>query len=308
MKIAIMGSGGVGGYYGARLASAGHEVHFIARGEHARAMREHGLRIESGAGDVSLPTVQVASDADGIGAADLVVIAVKLWDTESAARAVIPLVGEATTVVSLQNGVEKDDVIGAIVGRERLIGGVTWIVARILEPGVIAHTGTMHRVVLGELDGTHSERVDSVVAALSNAGVNAAASDDIRRDTWEKFAFLASGAAVTAATRLTMGAVRSHPETRALLREAIAEGAAVARAEGIAIAGSFVDEQMAFVDSLPASGRASMANDLLHGNRLELEWLSGAIVRRGAAAGIATPVHRILYAALAPFANGAPPA
>ncbi|MFA6955426.1 MAG: 2-dehydropantoate 2-reductase [Thermoanaerobaculia bacterium] len=306
MKIAIMGSGGVGGYYGARLASTGHDVHFIARGEHARAMRERGLRIESGTGDLELTSVRVAEDPREIGVAELVVIAVKLWDTEAAARAVVPLVGPSTVVVSLQNGVEKDDVIASIVGREPLVGGVTWIIARIAEPGVIAHVGALQRVAIGELDGSDSERVARVVAAFSNAGVNAAASRDIRRATWEKFAFLASSAAVTAVTRLTMGAVRSHPATRALLRDAIAETAAVARAEGIAIADGFVDEQMRFVDTLPPSGRASMANDLLHGGRLELDWLSGAVVRRGEAAGVPTPVHRILYATLAPFANGAP--
>ena len=306
MKIAIMGSGGVGGYYGARLAMAGHDVHFIARGEHARAMRERGLRIESGAGNLELASVRVAEDPGQIGVADLVVIAVKLWDTEPAARAAVPLVGPGTTVVSLQNGVEKDDVIGAIVGRAPLIGGVTWIIARISEPGVIAHTGTMHRIALGELDGTRSERVGRIVQALTEAGVNASESDDIRRETWEKFSFLAASAAVTSVTRLTVGAVRSHAATRALLREAIAETAAVARARGIAIAASFADEQMAFVDSLPAAGRASMANDLLHGSRLELEWLSGAVVRLGEATGVPTPVHRVLYAALAPFANGAP--
>jgi 2-dehydropantoate 2-reductase len=306
MKIAIMGSGGVGGYYGARLAASGNEVHFVARGEHARAMRDRGLRIESGAGNLELSPVRVAEDPREIGSADLVVIAVKLWDTEAAARAIVPLVGPSTAVVSLQNGVEKDDLIASIVGRERLVGGVTWIIARITEPGVIAHVGTMHRVAIGELDGSESERVARIVDAFSGAGVNAAASLEIRRVTWEKFAFLASSAAVTSVTRLTMGAVRSHPATRALLRDAIAETAAVARAEGVALADGFVDEQMRFVDTLPPTGRASMANDLLHGGRLELDWLSGAVVRRGEAAGVPTPVHRILYAALAPYANGAP--
>jgi len=306
MKIAIMGSGGVGGYYGARLAAAGHDVHFIARGEHARVMRERGLRIESGAGNLEIASVHVAEEPRDIGSADLVVVAVKLWDTEPAARAIVPLLAPSTVVVSLQNGVEKDDLIASIVGREHLVGGVTWIIARIAEPGVIAHVGTMHRVAVGELDGSESERVARIVAAFSGAGVNAAASSHIRRDTWEKFSFLAASAAVTSVTRLAMGAVRAHPATRALLREAIAETAAVARAEGIAIADGFVDEQMRFVDTLPPTGRASMANDLLHGGRLELDWLSGAVVRRGEAAGVPTPVHRILYASLAPYANGAP--
>jgi 2-dehydropantoate 2-reductase len=269
-------------------------------------MRERGLRIESGAGNLELSSVRVAEDPREIGSAELVIIAVKLWDTEAAAKAVVPLVGRDTVVVSLQNGVEKDDVIAAIVGREHLVGGVTWIIARIAEPGVISHTGTLHRVAIGELDGSDSERVSRVVAAFAGSGVNSERSSDIRRATWEKFAFLASSSAVTAVTRLTVGSVREHPATRALLRDAIGEAAAVARAHGIDLPERFADEQLRFVDALPASGRASMANDLLHGGRLELDWLSGAVVRLGEAKGVATPVHRVLYAALALYADGRP--
>ncbi|MGK2858138.1 MAG: ketopantoate reductase family protein [Thermoanaerobaculia bacterium] len=306
MRIAIMGSGGVGGYYGARLANAGHDVHFVARGEHATSIRERGLFVRSDAGDLRLENAQVFDDPREIGTSDLVVVAVKLWDTESAAKAIVPLVGPETTVISLQNGVEKDDVIAGIVGRDHLVGALTYIIARIVEPGVIAHMGTLQRVVVGELGGGESQRVMRIVEAFAGAGVTAEASADIRRETWQKFAFLASGSAVTAATRLTMGAVRTHPATRGLLRDAIAEVVLVARAEGVAIGDDFVDAQMRFVDSLPASGRASMANDLLHRGRLELEWLSGAVVRRGELAGVPTPTHRVLYATLAPYADGPP--
>lgn len=306
MRIAIMGSGGVGGYYGARLAKAGHDVHFVARGAHAETMRVRGLLVRSDAGDLQLERVSVVEDPKEIGSADLVVIAVKLWDTDAAARATVPLVGPDTAVISLQNGVEKDEVIAAIVGREHLVGALTYIIARIVEPGVISQSGTLHRVIVGEFAGGISPRADRIAAAFAEAGTDASASPDIRREIWQKFAFLSSSSAVTAVTRLPMGAVRTNPATRAMLRDAIAEVVLVARAEGVAIGDDFVDAQLRFVDSLPSSGRASMANDLLRGGRLELEWLSGAVVRRGERAGVPTPVHRTLYAALAPYANGAP--
>jgi len=221
-------------------------------------------------------------------------------------RAIVPLIGPETAVISLQNGVEKEDVLASVVGQKHLVGALTYIIARITEPGVITHSGTLHRIVVGELAGGASQRVDRIVVAFSGAGADAAASFEIRRDIWQKFAFLAASAALTAVTRLTMGAVRANPATRALLRDAIAEVVAVARAEGVAIGDDFVEAQLRFVDSLPSSGRASMANDLLRGGRLELEWLSGAVVRRGERAGVPTPVHRVLYAALAPYADGAP--
>ncbi|MCM2313597.1 MAG: 2-dehydropantoate 2-reductase [Thermoanaerobaculia bacterium] len=306
MRIAIMGSGGVGGYYGARLAKAGHDVHFVARGAHGVAMGKHGLLVRSDAGDVRLERVSVVEDPRQIGSADLVVIAVKLWDTDDAARAIVPLVGPDTTVISLQNGVEKDEVIAAIVGNQHLVGALTYIIARIVEPGVISQSGTLHRVVVGELAGGSSARANRIATAFAEAGTDASASSDIRREIWQKFAFLSASSAVTAVTRLPMGAVRTNPATRAMLREAIAEVVLVARAEGVAIGDDFVDAQLRFVDSLPPSGRASMANDLLRGGRLELEWLSGAVVRRGERAGVLTPIHRTLYAALAPYANGTP--
>jgi len=306
MRIAIMGSGGVGGYYGARLAKAGHDVHFVARGAHAESMRMRGLLVRSDAGDLQLERVSVVEDPKEIGSADLVVIAVKLWDTDDAARAIVPLVGPDTTVISLQNGVEKDEVIAAIVGKEHLVGALTYIIARIVEPGVISQSGTLHRVIVGELGGGILPRADRIAAAFAEAGTDASASPDIRREIWQKFAFLSASSAVTAVTRLPMGAVRTNPATRAMLRDAIAEVVLVARAEGVAIGDDFVDAQLRFVDSLPPSGRASMANDLLRGGRLELDWLSGAVVRRGERVGVPTPVHRTLYAALAPYANGAP--
>jgi 2-dehydropantoate 2-reductase len=289
MKIVMMGSGGVGGYYGARLLQAGHEVSFVARGSHAEAMRRKGLRIRSELGDAQVP-VRVLDEPAQAGAADLVVVAVKLWDTEEAARAVARLPGAAA--VSLQNGVDKDETLAAALGRERVLGGVTHIGA------VIAHTGKLQRVTLGELDGSRSARLDAAVAAFRSAGVETVASDDIRRATWEKFTFLTALSGMTALTRKPVGEVRAHPATRAMLLDALREAVAVAQAEGARLDGSFAQKQLEMMDTLPPAMMSSMAQDLLRGRRLELPWLSGAVVRRAERHGLPVPAHRAIYAGL----------
>ncbi len=301
----MLGAGGVGGYFGARLALAGHDVRFIARGAHAEAMRAGGLRVTSDLGDARLLPVAVFTATRDVGEVDLVVVAVKLWDTEAAARTIRPMLGASTVVMSLQNGIEKDEAVAGVVGRERVLGGVTYVLANLAEPGLVVHSGNLQRVRVGELDGGRSARVDAVVAAFVDGGIDAAASADIRRATWEKFIFLAANSAVTAVTRQTIGTLRTCAATRALLGDAMREVVALARAEGVPIADDFVDERLRFVETLPEGGRASMAQDLLRGGRLELDWLSGAVVRRAERLGLATPVHRTLYAALAPYANGA---
>src|SRR5919201_567787 len=295
MKFVMMGSGGVGGYYGARLQQAGHQVVFVARGAHAEAMRKGGLRIRSELGDATLP-VNVVDDPAQAGAADLVVIAVKLWDTEAAARAVARLPGAA--VVSLQNGVDKDDVLVAAVGPERVLGGVTHIGAVIAEPGTIAHTGKLQRVTLGELDGGQTPRLQAAIEAFRSAGVETVVSDDIRRVTWEKFVFLTALSGMTALTRESIGEIRANPATRAMLFDALRETVAVARAEGARIDEAFAQKQLELVDTLPGGMLPSMAQDLLRGRRLELPWLSGAVVRRAEKHGLAVPGHRAIYAAL----------
>jgi 2-dehydropantoate 2-reductase len=312
MRIAMMGTGGVGGYYGVRLAQAGHDVVFIARGAHAEAMRRDGLRVESAYGAAHLQPVDVVADPREAGAVELVVIAVKLWDTDSAARAVLPMLGKATAVLSLQNGVDKDDVIAGIVGPGRLLGGLTYISVVVSAPGVITQTGRMQRVVLGELgelgelDGARSARAEAAGAAFRSAGIDTDVTTDIRRAIWEKFIFLAAHSATTAATRQPIGKVRAHPATRAMLEGALREGMALAAAEGILLGDDFLPGRLAFIDAMAPESRASMAQDLARGNRLELDWLSGAIVRRAERHGLAAPIHRTLYAALALYANGAP--
>jgi 2-dehydropantoate 2-reductase len=294
----------VGGYYGVRLAKAGHEVVFVARGAHAEAMRRDGLRVEGEGGAMRLDAVSVADDPRQVGVVDLVVIAVKLWDTEAAARAVLPMVGASTTVVSLQNGIDKDDTIAGIVGGAHVLGGLTYISVVMSAPGVITQTGKMQRIVIGEIDGSRSGRADAIGATFRSAGLDTEVTTEIRRAIWEKFIFLAAHSATTAATRQPIGKVRTHPATRAMLEDALREGVALAGAEGVALPSDFVQGRMAFIDGLAAESRASMAQDLARGNRLELDWLSGAIVRRAERHGLAVPVHRTLYAALVLYAEG----
>jgi 2-dehydropantoate 2-reductase len=295
MKIVMMGSGGVGGYYGARLLQAGHDVSFVARGSHAEAMRRNGLRIRSELGDAEV-RARVLDEPAQAGPADLVVVAVKLWDTEDAARAVASVPGAAA--VSLQNGVDKDEVLAAALGRERVLGGVTHIGAVIAEPGVIAHTGRLQRVTLGEMDGSRTPRLQAAADAFRGAGVETVVSDDIRRVTWEKFVFLTALSGMTALTRKPVGEVRAHPATRAMLLDALREAVAVAQAEGAPLDGGFAQKQLEMMDTFPAQMLSSMAQDLLRGRRLELPWLSGAVVRRAGKHGIPVPAHRAIYAAL----------
>jgi 2-dehydropantoate 2-reductase len=291
----MMGSGGVGGYYGARLQQAGHEVAFVARGAHAEAMRKTGLRIRSELGDAHV-SVRVLEDPAQAGPADLAVIAVKLWDTEDAARAVAHVPRAA--VVSLQNGVDKDEVLASALGRDRVLGGVTHIAAVIAEPGVIAQTGKLQRVTLGELDGSRTPRLQAAADAFRSAGVETVVSDDIRRVTWEKFVFLSALSGLTALTRKPIGEVRANPATRGLLLEALREGVAVAGAEGAGMDDAFAQKQLETIDSLPAGMLSSMAQDLLRGRRLELPWLSGAVVRRAGKHGLRVPAHQAIHAAL----------
>jgi 2-dehydropantoate 2-reductase len=304
MKIAFMGAGGVGGLIGARLAQAGCDVSFVARGAHLAAMRKEGLRLESSVGDIHLPKVRVTDDPSTLGKVDLVIFAVKLWDTEAAARSIAPLLGPDTGVISLQNGVRKDDILRPIVGAKALMGGVAYMGTAISRPGVIHHTGTMQRVVFGEYDGSRSPRAEKLLGFLKKSGIDAQLSDDVRRSIWEKFVFLVAMAAVTASIRLPIGPIRSHPLTRQFYLDALREAAAVGRAHGIRLPENFADERMAFVDTLPDTMTASLQLDLERGNPLEVEWLSGSVVELGAAVGVPTPIHRAVRDILILHAKG----
>jgi 2-dehydropantoate 2-reductase len=308
MKIAMMGSGGVGGFLGGRLAHAGYDVSFIARGAHLAAMRSHGLVIESQAhGDIRIPSVRATDDPASIGPVDFVILSVKLWDTESAIRQMKPMLKPGTGVLSLQNGVIKDDILRRELGEAPVMGGVCYVATTIARPGVILQTGPMQRVVIGEYDGRTSERASLLHEALLKAGVTAELSGDVRRAIWEKYAFLVGVSATTTAMRATMGPIRKNPRTRAFLLDIFREVVAVGRAHGIALPADYADACLARADGLPGDMVASMAHDLARGNRLELEWLSGGVVQLGAAAGVPTPANRAVWDILALYAEGGKP-
>jgi len=304
MKIAVLGSGGVGGYFGARLSHAGADVTFIARGAHLDAIRRNGLSIESKLGNLHIAAPKATDDPASVGHVDLVIFAVKLWDTESAARTALPMLGPGSALVSFQNGVQKDEILRSIVGDHALVGGVCYIAATIATPGVIQHAGTMQKLVFGEFEGGPSPRTEAFLTACKSAGIEAEISADIRRATWEKFAFLVGLSGTTATIRMPVGPIRSHPRTRALLLDAMREVVAVGRAERIALPEEFAENRLAFCDQIPAEMSASMRTDIERGNRLEVEWLSGDIVARGQKAGVPTPVNRAIYDILVLHAHG----
>ena len=294
MRIAVMGTGGVGGYFGARLALGGSHVSFIARGGHLEAMRQRGLKIESALGEMHVRAPRVTDNPAAIGAVDLVLFGVKLWDTEAAAKAIVPLIGPGTAVVSLQNGVRKDDILREVLGPSAVMGGACYIAAQIVEPGVIRHSGTMQKIVFGEYDGRRSPRAEAFLEACQRADIDAEISSDIRRTIWEKFVFLVGLSGTTTTIRKPIGPIRANPRTRALLRDAMSEVVAVARAEGVQLPADFAEDRLAFGDTLPTTMTSSMHNDLERGNRLEVDGLSGDVVCRGEAAAVPTPVNRAI--------------
>jgi 2-dehydropantoate 2-reductase len=299
MRIAAMAAGAVGGYFGARLAAAGHDVFFIARGAHRDAMLSNGLKVESVHGDVHLPKPNVSDDPAKVGPVDVVLFAVKLWDTEKAAEAARPLLGPHTRVVTLQNGVDSYERIAPIVGAERAIPGVTYVVTVIERPGVIKQTSTFQSIICGTSDGHPDAPLEAFVAAAKTAGIPITLSDNIARDRWHKFIFLSATSGATAVTRNPMGPILADPDTRALFRNIMRETLAVGKAKGVALDDGFVDERMAFADkNVPATMKASMANDLDRGNRLELDWLAGEVCRLGRELKVPTPVNDTIYAAL----------
>jgi len=307
MRIVIMGAGGIGGYFGARLAAAGNDVAFIARGEHLAAMRAIGLVVRSARGDLHLTDITATDDPNTLAPADLVLIGVKLWDTEAAATAVKPLVRPGTAVVSFQNGIEKDDVLARILGREAVIGGTAQISVVIAGPGVIAHTGALAKLVIGELDNRRTPRIETIAATCQTAGIETEIAADIRLATWQKFAFLVAVSACTTSMRQPIGPLRGNPQTRAFLRDVMREVVAVGQAQGVPLPADFADARLAQIDTLPADMSSSMHGDLTRGNRLEVAWLSGAVAALGGNTGVPTPLNRAVFDILAPYANGAPP-
>jgi 2-dehydropantoate 2-reductase len=303
-KIVILGSGGVGGYFGARLAAAGNDVTFVARGAHFEAMRSNGLRVLSPLGDISLPEVEVVDSVDQIKRADFVFLTVKLWDTEQALPQLVPLAEGGATVISFQNGVQKDEVLLNVLPKPTVMGGVSYISAAIQEPGVIRHFGPIQNLVFGEFDGSRTQRAVDLLGACESAHIGARISNEIEREIWEKFVFLVGLSATTATIRQPIGAIRSNAQTRGFLLDVMRETVNVGRGQGVALAADYADKRIEFCDTLPAEMTASMYQDLHRGNRLELPWLSGAVAELGEQMGIAVPRNRAVSDILALYVTG----
>lgn len=306
MHIVFYGAGGIGGYFGARLLAAGANVSFIARGKHAQAMRDNGLHVVSPLGNVQVAVPAVHDDPAALKPADLVVFAVKMFDAESAATRLGPLMQPGTVVLPLQNGVEVSELLARHVGAAAVALGTAYIPAKILSPGVIGHAGTVARLRFGALQPAQQAMLEAFAAACTHAQIDHEQVADMAGAMWEKFVLLVGLSSVTALTRMPIGIVRSEAQTRELLRTVMAETAALAAAEGHPLAAGFVEQQMAMVDGLPETAKSSMANDLDAGRPIELPWLAGAVQRRAERLGVATPACAFICAALAPFVNGAP--
>ena len=299
MRIAAMAAGAVGGYFGARLAAAGHDVFFIARGAHRDAIAKSGLKIESLLGDLHLPEPNVTDDPAKVGPVDIVLFAVKLWDTEKAAEQARPLVGENTRVITLQNGVDSVERIAPILGIEQTIGGLASISASIVAPGVIKHTSQPAKLRFGHPDKRADDKLNAFVDASKAAKLDITLAADIQRELWEKFIFLTALAGSTASLRSSIGPIIADPELRGFFRALMEEAFAVGKAKGVALNTAFLDEQMRFVVNQIEPGRkASMAYDLERGKRLELDWLTGKVRALGRRLGIPTPASDAVYIVL----------
>ncbi len=298
MRIAVMAAGAVGGYFGGRLAAAGHDVSFIARGAQLEAIRKDGLKIESPLGNLHLNNVRATSDPKDIGVVDVVLFAVKLWDTEIAADAAKPLVGPQTRVITFQNGVDSTERLAPILGEDQVTGGSAYIASVIGAPGVISHTSQFAKMVCGRIDGKPDAQLAAFAAAAKEAGIDVAQSDNINRERWEKFVFLIGLSGATGATRMPLGPILADPDTRAFFRSLMEEVIALARAKGVTLAPDFLDSRMKFADTAPPGMKASLLHDLERGNRIEIDWLAGKAVALGRELGVPTPANAAVYAVL----------
>ena len=299
MRIAAMAAGAVGGYFAARMAAAGHEVFFIARGAHLEAIRKNGMKIESVHGDVHLPKPNVTDDPKQVGPVDIVLFAVKLWDTEKAAELTHPMVGANTRVITLQNGIDSVERVAPILGAERTIGGAAYVATVISAPGVIKQTSSFHGMRFGRADGKPDAVLEAFVTAAKAAKVDADIAADVQRELWQKFIMLTAMSGATAALRSTIGPIVADPDLRAFFRKLMEETLTVGRAKGVALDPAYVDERMNFVVNKTEPGmKASMAHDLERGNRIELDWLSGKVRALGRELGVATPAHDTVYTVL----------
>ncbi len=300
MRIAIMGTGGVGGYYGGLLSQQGQEVIFIARGAHLQALRAKGLQVKSVHGDFLVSPAKATDDPAEVGPVDLILFCTKTYHTDIAAQAIKPMIGKETVVVPLQNGIDAAERIGAYVGREHLLGGVTWLSAAIEAPGVIGQYSQFRRVVLGEFDGKLTARLQRIYETLQAAGITVEMSADILKVLWTKFVFISALSALGSLTRASIGEYRQVPETREVLTEALGEVAVVAQARGVKLEGDLVAKTLEFIDNSAPDMKTSMQRDVEAGRPSELESMIGVVPRLGRQSGVSTPVLRLAYALLKP--------
>ena len=307
MRIAVIGAGGVGGGFGAALAKAGADVTFLARGAHLAAMRDNGLRVYGDRGETIIRPVQATDDPASIGAVDIVLFCVKLWDIESAGKQIKPLIGPNTAVIPVQNGIDASDRLVPILGASHVMAGTVSISATIEQPALIRQTGEFMAMTFGERDGSVSPRAESFRDLCQNAGFDVLLSTNIAVPIWEKFVLLTAMSGGTAITRQPIGKLRDDPDIFSLFENVARETEAVGRAHGVALPTDVVETQLATIKSAPPYARASMAVDLSRGNRLELPWLAGKVVELGRRHGVPTPANAAIFAALKPYANGTPP-
>ena len=300
MKILIMGTGGVGGYYGGLLAQQGNEVTFISRGAHLYAIRHEGLKVKSIHGDFTVFPANATEDPAKVEPVDLVLFCVKTYNTDEAAQAIRPVIGPQTAVLSLQNGVDAAERIGQVVGMEHVIGGATWLSSAVEAPGMIKQISEFRRIVFGELSGDGSERIHSIFEVLNSTGATVEISENIQKILWTKFVFISAVSAFGSLTRLPMGEYRSVPETRSLLSGIIQEVEALARAQGILLHADVVQKSMEFMDNAAPHIKPSMQLDVESGRRTELDSMVGVIGRKGRQLGIPTPVADFVYNSLLP--------
>ena len=306
MKIAVMGAGAIGGYFGGRLAKAGFDVSFIARGAHLDVIRKNGLKVLSPLGDFTIHPATVTDDPAEVGPVDVILFMVKNYDTLRAAEQIRPLVGPDTAIIPFQNGVEARAMLSNVLGARHVLGGVAFIPASIQEPGVIKHNAELAKLVFGEFDKQITPRAVAFLDALEKAGVTGEIPADISMVLWSKLMFLTSMSAINCITRQPVGLVQSDGETIALYMDAMREVAAVAATHGVSLGEEAIANNMALAKSFPPNNKTSMFQDLQAGRRLEIDYLSGAVVRLGREKGIETPIHRTAWVAIKPWINGPP--
>jgi 2-dehydropantoate 2-reductase len=305
VRIAVIGSGGVGGYFGARLAQGGADVTFLARGAHLAALRAGGIAVEGSPEPIRVNPVRATDDPATIGVADLVLFAVKLWDTEAVLEQIRPVMGPDTAIISFQNGVLKDTYLRAHYDPAQIMGGVGYVAATIDRPGVIRQTGPMQRLIFGEFDDSRSARGEAFLKACLSGGINAELSTDIRREIWQKFVFLVGLSGTTTTMRVPIGPIRENPQTRQFLLDIMREVVAVGRAHGVDLPENYAELRLALADDVSPAMTSSMHHDLQRGNRLEVRWLAGGVVELGKQVGVPTPLNRAVADILALHAAGA---